>query len=494
MTAVVTALGAALAGVWEYLRAGWASADLTAWREFWLLQVLDDRLWVVWCLPLVLVLTVLPQRMLRGGIVATGLLFIGVMFGAFYLAVWLGLCVFLYWLSERLAVEFRRTDVLAIGPPLAGWLIIGGGYFASFFIPALGLDPAVNRWVFDHVPWALPLGLGAYLLDDASREQAAALASQGPGALSVFLFHFAHLVGTAYLAVRMLQYLSDIKSGQIAPEQRSFGRFMAFVCYAPTLMQGPIERYNRFHEQIDGCVARRRLSDWPIGLGRIGWGVGKAALSTIYLFPVVRPWLLEGSRAPYYAHPEQIESYAFLYFGVYLHIFWLYVEFSAYCDIAIGASRLLGYRCVENFNWPWLATSIRDFWRRWHISLSAILRDYIYIPLGGNRRHQTLNLCITFALIGVWHGPLLQLAAWGVVMGLLVAVNQRWAQWVRRLDEREAGLLVAVRRAVARTRPLPQIVGWALTMHVFCHSLLIFFGGTAVNRVYWELIRRAMGW
>ena len=130
--------------------------------------------------------------------------------------------------------------------------------------------------------------------------------------------------------------------------------------------------------------------------------------------------------------------------------------------------------------------------RRWHISLSLLLRDYIYIPLGGNRRHVTLNLVLTFALIGVWHVLAFQMLAWGAVMGLMLAIDQRWVSWMKTIDEHATGPIYRFRRAFACLSPLPQILSWAVTMHFFVHSLLIFFGGGGAIRLTWELIRRPL--
>ena len=241
-------------------------------------------------------------------------------------------------------------------------------------------------------------------------------------------------------------------------------------------------RWIRATSDDPGATSRRRSHESRGGLF-------KSLIATWYFFPVIKNDLVG---AGYYERPEQVGSYALLYFGIYIHIFWLYLEFSGYCDISAGMARLLGYRQVENFNWPWLATSMRDLWRRWHISLSFLMRDYVYIPLGGNRRHATLNLIIVFTLIGIWHALTFQVLAWGVLMGVMVAINQHWAQWMKRLDETPNGMLPALRRAIARTRPLPQILSWAITMHFFVHSLLVFFGGSAGWRVTWELIRRPL--
>jgi len=157
-------------------------------------------------------------------------------------------------------------------------------------------------------------------------------------------------------------------------------------------------------------------------------------------------------------------------------------------------ARLLGYRQIENFNWPWFATSMRDFWRRWHISLSALLRDYLYIPFGGNRRHTTLNLCLTFFIIGLWHKLVPQVGIWGIVMGLMVAASQHWARWTKRLEAEPARPLARLRRGWLKLQPLPWLTDWLITQHLFVFSLLIFFGGAGALNVVREILRRVWQW
>lgn len=478
-----------LAELWEFFYRPIAETPWSDWRGFWLGQIADDRYLVCYCLPLVPLLLLFAGRRLRVAIVVTGLAFLGYVFGLAYAGLWLGLCLAFYRLGERFAREARRTDVVRWGPPLAAISIISAWYVGMQLLARVTLPEALNTWLWEHAPWVFPLGtrrwgwepslLGGYFGLDPDR----------PPQLLGALFWNPHNIGVAYLTVRMLHYFSELKRDTLPRPRRSLLNFLAYLCYAPNLMQGPIERFDRFQDELDTCHQRRGWRNLPPALARIGLGLAKGLVATWYFAPVLKRDLLS---MRYYDHPEQIESYAFLYFGVYIHILWLYLEFSGYCDVSAGIARLLGYRQVENFNRPWLARSMRDFWRRWHISLSLLLRDYVYIPLGGNRRHVTLNVVVTFALIGIWHGLQFQLLVWGVVMGLMVAVNQHWSRWTQRLSEQPDGPLVRLRRGLRRLRPLPQVVCWALTMHFFVHSLLIFFGGGGAVRVTWELIRRPL--
>ena len=165
---------------------------------------------------------------------------------------------------------------------------------------------------------------------------------------------------------------------------------------------------------------------------------------------------------------------------------------------AAAISRVLGYKLIENFNKPFISTSLRDFWRRWHISLSMCLRDYVYIPLGGSRNKRVFwNLVATFALCGLWHAPIAKYGVWGAVMGAMVFVNQRWVQWMEVVDAGD-GWLARLRRASEGWKPLPQLLGWFVTAHVFLFSLLFFFGAEGALRVLWELATRPIeglvGW
>ncbi|MEW6199409.1 MAG: MBOAT family O-acyltransferase [Planctomycetota bacterium] len=463
-------------------------------RDFWLGRILDDRFLVIYFLPLMFVLRPVPIRWLRLAIIVTSFAFITYLFGILYAGLWLLTCVGLFHLAERFAIECRRTDVWKYGPPLAVGAIVGGWYVVTMSLHNVRLPEHVGNWLFEDLRWIYPLGARGWAWEpDFPRLHDGRPGGPAPQLVQA-LFWDVHIVGTAYLAVRMFQYLSELKRDTIPRTQRRLVDFLAWVCYGPTLIQGPIERYAEFNHQIDTCHERRSWREVPPAVFRIAWGVGKSVVSTLYFQPVLWSQLGVGNDNRLWRHPEQIESFGLLYCGVFLVIFTLYLEFSGYCDVAIGMSRLLGYRVIENFRMPWRATSLRDFWRRWHISLSAILRDYVYIPLGGNRRRTLRNLLITFFLIGIWHRLIAQVALWGLLMGLLVWINQRWAQWIKTLDQQSHGPLPALLRAVRRTRPLPTIAAWLLTQHAFVFSLLVFFGGWGAITVPREILRRIWQW
>lgn len=520
---------APLETVFDYLLNPLLDARWGDWSGFWLRQILDDRYTVTLFFPFLPLLLLCPPRYLRLGVVLTGAGFLALAFGVPYLAFWFANCAFFYWFAERYAgwvesAQCRRTgatagapEALAAADPrreadalrhlrLAHLTAIGvivGWYLLTLAIRAVAIPAEWNLYLYANARWLFPFHLGAKPagLDASGLPE---LLSTPEGHLLNLVFWNAHNIGTAYLVWRMTHYLSEINRGTLPRGLRTFPNFLAWLCYAPNLIQGPIERFARFQEQMDVCHAQRRASDFPVGLARIGWGIAKSLIATLYFDPLLQQELGIGfgQDKRYFDQPWRIESYPVLYLGVFFIIFRLYLEFSGYCDVSAGMARLLGYRQIENFNHPWFATSLRDFWRRWHISLSLLLRDYIYIGLGGNRRHATLNLVATFALCGVWHIPNGNMLMWGVLMGLMLAINQWWVARMEQLDARiEAarsagaslpGLAARTRAAVLRLHPLGPILAWAFTMHCFVFSLLIFFGGRGAARVSWELIRRPL--
>ncbi|MBP7745941.1 MAG: MBOAT family protein [Phycisphaerae bacterium] len=492
--AVLASLADILRSCGQYLAEPVLRTPWTDWRGFWLEKILDDRFVVVYFLPLVPLLLLLPRQRLRLGIVLTGLVFAVYLFGALYAALWLLTCIAFYWLAERFAIECRRTDVLPIGPPLAAITIVGGWYIVTMVLHKLSLPTPLNDWLFAHARWIFPLGTRGLPWEPFLLRLHESTASGQPAQLVYAMFWNAHNIGTAYLAARLLHYFSDLRHERIPAARRTLLNFLAYVCYAPTWIQGPIERYGVFQDELDTCHARRTWRNVPPALTRIGWGVLKSLIVTWYFHPLFWHVYGLGHVNTYYQHPEQIASFALLYFGVFLQIFGLYLEFSGYCDVSAGVARLLGYRQIENFNWPWFATSMRDFWRRWHISLSALLRDYLYIPFGGNRRHTTLNLCLTFFIIGLWHKLVPQVGIWGIVMGLMVAASQHWARWTKRLEAEPARPLARLRRGWLKLQPLPWLTDWLITQHLFVFSLLIFFGGAGALNVVREILRRVWQW
>jgi len=175
-----------------------------------------------------------------------------------------------------------------------------------------------------------------------------------------------------------------------------------------------------------------------------------------------------------------------LLLGVLGYAVQIYCDFSGYSDMAIGAARMMGFRFAENFQMPYSATNITEFWRRWHISLSSWFRDYVYIPLGGSRKgvHRTyLNLLLTMLLCGLWHGASWNFVLWGLVHGLALAGHRLWTTWRRRADRRITGNVGFLGELFSRCLTLGLVlVGWILFRAQSLDSAMVYLA----RLVVWE--------
>jgi alginate O-acetyltransferase complex protein AlgI len=239
-------------------------------------------------------------------------------------------------------------------------------------------------------PW------NAVLAEKLSIQTKALLPGAPPLGVSFFVFEFVH-------------YLLEVKRG--GDPIRSPLRFVLFSIFFPSLVAGPIKRYPQFLASLDEGSQRFSMENMADGLRRIGMG---------YLKKVVI-----ADNLTYFIDQQQpqFESLGLSgrWFFLTLVALRILMDFSGYSDIAIGFARLAGVKLPENFNWPYLAKNLQDFWQRWHISLSSWIRDYIYIPLGGSRHgtiRRVLNGLVAFGLCGLWHGAAWNFVTWGLYHGI----------------------------------------------------------------------------
>ena len=223
-------------------------------------------------------------------------------------------------------------------------------------------------------------------------------------------------VGISFYTFEALSYTIDVYRGEIRAE-RNWSKVTFLVSFFPHLIAGPIVRAKFFFPQIG---QRPRLSPKTLEIALCLLAMG-----------LLKKIILADTLATYadnaFDHAGSIGSLA-AWVGVYAFSFQIYFDFSGYTDIALGSALLLGYRLPQNFNRPYVAVSITEFWRRWHISLSSWLRDYLYISLGGNRMRTRFgvyrNLILTMFLGGLWHGAAWHFAIWGVLHGVLLAIER----------------------------------------------------------------------
>lgn len=222
-------------------------------------------------------------------------------------------------------------------------------------------------------------------------------------------------IGISFYTFQILSYVIDVYRGD-TKVQHNIVSFGAYVVLFPQLIAGPIVRYRTVAEELDS--RHENLEDFSAGIGRFMAGLGKKVLlaNNIGLLweeisglgaaqtPVLTAWI-----------------------GIFAFAFQIYFDFSGYSDMAIGLGRMFGFHFLENFNYPYQADSITDFWRRWHISLSTWFKEYVYIPLGGNRKgkgRQICNLLIVWLLTGFWHGASWNFMLWGVYFGVLLILEK----------------------------------------------------------------------
>ena len=220
-------------------------------------------------------------------------------------------------------------------------------------------------------------------------------------------------IGISFYTFQMISYVIDVYRGQ-AKVQKNILKLAMYVSLFPQLIAGPIVRYTTVEEEIENRT--HTFEKFAIGVRRFIIGLGKKVLIANVLGELTAIFL---------ASKEMSVLYYWLY-GI-AAMLQIYFDFSGYSDMAIGLGKMFGFDFLENFNYPYIATSITDFWRRWHISLSSWFRDYIYIPLGGNRVSKLRwlrNILVVWMLTGLWHGAAWNFIIWGTFFGILLIVEK----------------------------------------------------------------------
>ena len=233
--------------------------------------------------------------------------------------------------------------------------------------------------------------------------------------MDIPLRHIVLPIGISFYTFQMISYLADVYRKEV-PAQRNFISLALYISMFPQLIAGPIVRYSTVAGQID-----TRKSTWEgveSGITRFIVGLSKKVLIANEL----------GRLCELYKQTtESSVLYAWLYAIAFcLHI---YFDFSGYSDMAIGLGRIFGFHFPENFDYPYISTSITEFWRRWHMSLGSWFRDYLYIPLGGNRVSRVKwyrNILIVWLFTGFWHGASWNFVAWGLFFGVLLVIEKNW--------------------------------------------------------------------
>jgi len=277
-------------------------------------------------------------------------------------------------------------------------------------------------------------------------------------------------LGISFFVFEFIHYLVEIFKG--GEPVTSFLDFALFASFFPTQIAGPIKRYQDFVPQLSKPhdVTLKTVEE---SARLIVFGLVKKILFADYLAIVVHSA---------FEHPELLSTVD-LWLAVYAFAFQIYFDFSAYTDIARGSAMLFGFTVPINFNLPYFAGSISDFWKRWHISLSTWLRDYLFIPLGGSRGSTILNyrnLLITMILGGIWHGAAGHFAVWGAYQGVLLIMNKEFQRFSGRLPTLQA----------LRKTNLFHWLSIALTFHAVCIGW-VFFRADHISTA-WLIVRKLL--
>ncbi len=219
-------------------------------------------------------------------------------------------------------------------------------------------------------------------------------------------------IGISFYTFQSISYLIDVYRRE-SPVQRRFPDLLLYISMFPQLIAGPIVRYGTVADEIHNRHVNS--ADFADGIYRFLIGLGKKVIIANQLSEIADQFLVNGLNSL---------TMAGAWIGIVAFTLQIYFDFSGYSDMAIGLGRCMGFHFNENFRHPYCCNSITDFWRRWHISLGSFFRDYVYIPLGGNRRHQAVNILVVWFLTGMWHGASWNFIIWGVYFGIIVMLEK----------------------------------------------------------------------
>lgn len=259
-------------------------------------------------------------------------------------------------------------------------------------------------------------------------------------------------IGISFYTFQMISYVVDIYRGEVKV-QKNILKLATYVSLYPQLIAGPIVRYSTIEKQLEN--REYSINKFSLGVRRFVIGLGKKVLIANVIGTLVNTFFI--------SEDKSILFYWLYAIGVMLQI---YFDFSGYSDMAIGLGKMFGFDFLENFNYPYIATSITDFWRRWHISLSSWFRDYVYIPLGGNRVSKIKwirNIMVVWILTGLWHGAEWNFIIWGIYFGILLIIEKLFL--------------------LKKTEKIPKFLKVIYTLFFVMISFIIFNGNEIIENI-----------
>ena len=377
-----------------------------------------------------------------------------------FLCVFLPVVLLLYYLSKN--ITYKNT-VLALfslvfyawgEPPLL--LLLLAATIVNYFL-ALGIGAAQKREKNAVAKACVTL---AIIFDIAMigvfKYAAFAISSvNGIFGLSFPIPEIGLPLGISFYTFQILTYVLDVYRKD-TPVQKSYLKFVTFVSMFPQLIAGPIVRYQ---DVADGLDDRRvTISDFADGATQFVIGLGKKVFLANFAGDA-KDVLFAASTAP---------TVLSAWLGIIFYSFQLYFDFSGYSDMAIGMGKMIGFKFPKNFNYPYISRSVTEFWRRWHMTLGSFFRDYVYIPMGGNRCSKlrwVLNIMVVWSLTGLWHGASWNFVLWGAYYGVLLLIEKfLFSKWSK----------VPVLSNI--TTLFLVVIGWTLFYFTDFSQLTAFFG------------------
>jgi D-alanyl-lipoteichoic acid acyltransferase DltB (MBOAT superfamily) len=355
------------------------------------------------------------------------------LFNSFAYMVFLPIVVLLYWTCPRK----WRTPLLLLASyvfymfwkPIYGLLILGLTV-ANYFI-GLRLHNAKEHrklMLFGGIAFNI-LVLGFFKYAYFARDSANTLLTFLHGQqLPQFSFEIILPLGISFFAFEFIHYIADVYKGS-APV-KNFMEFALFPSFFPTQIAGPIKRFQDFVPQLTHDT-KFKMVYLNEGVELILFGLFKKICLADNVAIVVNRC---------YAHPDLLSA-ADMWIATWAFFFQVYFDFSGYTDVARGSAMLMGFKVPINFNMPMIAGSITDYWRRWHMSLSTWLRDYLYFPLGGSKKGELItqrNAMITMTICGLWHGASMNFLAWGMYLGMMSVVHREWQKFCAKHEKLQA--------------------------------------------------------
>lgn len=388
-----------------------------------------------------------------------------------FLTVFLPLTMLVYFLVPVRYIKARNAVLLAASLIFYGWgepKYIFVMLFSIVFNYGCGLAIGINIEMKNKhrakpmlifcVVGNLAL-LGFFKYTDFILETVNTLTDAGLGLTGIAL-----PIGISFYTFQTMSYVIDVYRGKVKA-QRNIITFGAYVTLFPQLIAGPIVRYSDVEAMLTG--RRTNLEQAAEGVRRFIIGFGKKVLLANQIYII---WMELSSM--------ETLSTAAAWLGAVAFTFQIYFDFSGYSDMAIGLGKIFGFDYLENFNYPYISRSITEFWRRWHMSLSSWFKEYVYIPLGGNRKglgRQLVNISIVWALTGLWHGASWNFVVWGIYYGIILIIEK-------------IGLLKVLERLPAAAGHIYSLVliviGWVIfatdDLGDVVHYIGIMFGSSGV--------------